>query len=249
MSTHLYCVMPQEQRSIPAGLSGVNGGQVRALPFDGLVAWVSDVERSLPVSIDGVKAHDAVVEAALDTGSTPVPARFGQRFEDDAACREALERRAASVETLLASMQGFVEMTLLLTPSTKRMVRDLQPVLPEMFDPETAGVGRRYLDTLRAREESAGTLRKALDSLGQMLTDTVGRYVKASAVEENLARMPFRRLSHLIARELAGPYKEALEALRPIGDARFIVIGPRAPYSFCALGAGGGGAHGMKLAD
>ena len=99
MKTHLYCVLPQDERiELPDGLSGVAGARVRAIPVDGVVAWVSDVERDVPVSVEGVRAHDAVVEAALEMGSTPVPARFGQRFADDAACRDALSSRAASVE-------------------------------------------------------------------------------------------------------------------------------------------------------
>jgi Gas vesicle synthesis protein GvpL/GvpF len=249
MSTHLYCVLPQAQRgAIPPGLSGVNGGRVRALPFDGLVAWVSDVERTVPVSIDGVRAHDAVVEAALDTGSTPVPARFGQRFDSDDACRAALERRAVSVETLLSSMQGFVEMTLLLTPSMRRVVRDLEPVMPQMVEEPGPGIGRRYLDSLRAREASNDAVRRSLDILTNRLTGAAGQFVKASAVEENLARMPFRRLSHLVSRGAIVPYKEAIDAVKPTTETRFLLIGPRAPYSFCALGADGG-AHGMKLAD
>src|SRR5262245_60128268 len=124
MTTHLYCVLPHAMRAaIPAGLSGLAGARVRALPVDGLVAWVSDVAREMPVSLDGVHAHDAVVEAALETGSTPVPARFGQRFDDDDACRAALANRSMSVESLLADVQGFVEMTLIITPSTRRMLR------------------------------------------------------------------------------------------------------------------------------
>src|SRR6187397_2640156 len=120
MSTHLYCVLPGETpASVPSGLTGVEGGSVRALPVDHLVAWVSDVQRDIPVSIDGVRAHDAVVEAAFETGSTPVPARFGQRFANDDACAAALISRGPSVESLLASMQGFVEMTIIITPSTR----------------------------------------------------------------------------------------------------------------------------------
>src|SRR4051812_29869187 len=110
MTTHLYCVLPQGQiGALPAGLSGVAGGLVRALPVDGFIAWVSSIAREIPVSIDGVKAHDAVVEAALATGATPVPARFGQRFDNDEACLEAIERRASAVERLLSTVQGFVE--------------------------------------------------------------------------------------------------------------------------------------------
>src|SRR3954462_9693653 len=124
MTTHLYCVLPMAQRgALPPDLSGVSGARVRALPIERVVAWVCDVERGVPLSIDGVKAHDAVVEAALETGSTPVPARFGQRFASDDACRDALVRQSSSVESLLATMQGLVEMTVILTPSTKQMIR------------------------------------------------------------------------------------------------------------------------------
>ena len=142
---------------------------MRAIPVDGVVAWVSDVERDVPVSVDGVRAHDAVVEAALETGSTPVPARFGQRFDDDDACRDALSSRAASVERLVTTVQGFVEMTLVVTPSTRRMLRDLEPVIPEMFDLDSSGTGRRYLEALREREDATGAVRSALDELAAQL--------------------------------------------------------------------------------
>ena len=148
MTTHLYCVLPQEEHaSLPPGLSGLAGAAVRALPVDGMVAWVSDIERGVPVSVDGVRAHDAVVEAALETGSTPVPARFGQRFDNDDACVAAIVSRAASVESLLDDLQGHVEMTLIVTPTTRRMINDLEPVMPEMAEMDTGmpGAGRAYL--------------------------------------------------------------------------------------------------------
>src|SRR5437764_4874191 len=157
MSTHLYCIVSHEMRgSIPLGLSGLAGARVRALLVEELVAWVSDVEREVRVSVEGVRAHDAVVEAALQTGTTPVPARFGQRFRDDDACRAALSSRATSVESLLATIQGFVEMTLIITPSTRRMLRDLQPVIPEMLEPSLRPPGRRYPETLRAAPAARG---------------------------------------------------------------------------------------------
>src|SRR5213076_759052 len=90
---HLYCIVPNARRGAVApmpGLSGVSSSRVRALPLGTFSAWVSDVERGLPIRLDGVKAHDGVIEAALATGNTPVPARFGQRFEDDEACVAAL---------------------------------------------------------------------------------------------------------------------------------------------------------------
>jgi hypothetical protein len=249
MSTHLYCVLPHEMRgSIPAGLSGLAGARVRALPVEGIVAWVSDVERDVRVSVEGVRAHDAVVEAALQTGTTPVPARFGQRFRDDDACRAALSSRVASVELLLSTIQGFVEMTLIITPSTRRMLRDLQPVIPEMVEPSVRGAGRQYLETLQAREAATGAVRTAMDNLASVLFAAVEPLVRRSAVHEQLTRLPFRTISHLIAREAIAEYKRAVGEVPSDLEFRFLLIGPRAPYSFCALGDSGG-THGMNLAD
>ena len=249
MSTHLYCVLPHEMRgSIPAGLSGLAGARVRALPVEGLVAWVSDVERDVRVSVEGVRAHDAVVEAALQTGTTPVPARFGQRFRDDDACSAALSSRATSVESLLSTIQGFVEMTLIITPSTRRMLRDLQPVIPEMLEASLRGPGRQYLETLHAREAATGAVRAAMDNLANALNAAAEPFVRRSAVHEQLTRLPFRTVSHLIPRDAIAEYKRVVGEVPSDLEFRFLLVGPRAPYSFCALGDSGG-THGMNLAD
>lgn len=249
MTTHLYCVLPQEERAtVPTGLSGLAGAAVRALPVDGMIAWVSDVERGVAVTVDGVRAHDAVVEAALETGSTPVPARFGQRFNDDEACRAAIASRAASVESLLGDLQGHVEMTLIVTPSTRRMIRELEPVVPEMFDAEEPGVGRAYLDSLRKREMATGSVRGAIDGLARRLMDAVASIARRVAVHDASTPLPLRTISHLVLRRDVAAYQSAVAALEADGQSRFMMIGPRAPYSFSGL-TGAGGAHGMKLAD
>ena len=247
MSTHLYCILPPTSlAAMPPGLTGIDGAPVRALELGQLIAWVSDAE-SKTAALSGVREHDAVVEAALSTGITPLPARFGQRFVDDDACVAGIGRQARPVSMLLAAMQGLVEMTLILAPSTKRVVNDLIPVLPEMVG-EGPGVGRRYLDALRAREAAAGTVRQALDALGQRLSEAAAGLVRSVSVQENLAKMPMRAISHLISREVVDRYRDAVRSVHPTGDYRFLVVGPRAPYSFSAIGEGGG-AHGLRLAD
>ena len=249
MTTHLYCILPGEtSRVLPPNLSGVGGARVRALPVDRMVAWVSDVEREQPVSVEGVRAHDAVVEAALDTGTTPVPARFGQRFASDEACRDALARRSASVETLIATVQGFVEMTLILTPSTRRILRDLEPVLPDLVDSEMRGAGTAYLSTLRAREAATGAVGRAMDGLADRLVDATRPFVRETRRQDQTTRMPLRTLSQLVERTRVDEYQRAVNTVESGSECRFLVIGPRAPYSFCSLGANGG-MHGMKLAD
>jgi hypothetical protein len=67
-------------------------------------------------------------------------------------------------------------------------------------------------------------------------------------MHEQMTELPLRTMSHLISREFVDQYKDVVSAVRTGTEFRFIVIGPRAPYSFCALSAGSG-PHGMKLAD
>src|SRR5438132_1334814 len=110
MGIHLYCMLDRGGgHTMPSGLNGLAGRSVRALEFGDVEAWVSDVPRGLPVTIDAVKEHDHVVEAALATGATPVPARYGQRFDSDQSCGEALSRRIGPLRTLLSRVAGCVE--------------------------------------------------------------------------------------------------------------------------------------------
>jgi len=252
MTTHLYCLLPHEvDASVPPGLSGITGAAVRAISVERMVAWVSDVAREIPfLTLVGgdVQAHDAVVEAALETGSTPVPARFGQRFDDDAACAAAIASRAASVESVLADIQGCVEMTLIVTPSTRRMIRELEPVIPEILEPEIHGAGRKYLETLVRREATTGAVRGAIEELAHGLGAAVGGLVRRTVVHDTVTPLPLRTISHLIARRDVAGYKEAVSGVQMSKEFRYLVIGPRAPYSFSAL-SNAGGAHGMKLAD
>ena len=250
MSTHLYCILPHADRDdVPQGLSGVDGARVRALPVDHVVAWVSDVERSKPVSYEVIRAHDAVVEAALATGATPMPARFGQTFSDDTACRSALSRRASSVESVLEGLQGCVEMTVIITPSTKRMLSDLEPVVPQMFQADAPGAGRGYLQALRAREAATGDVERASSELADRLEAAAADVLQKTARPRSEMRMPMLTLSHLVRRSDVDRYRAAISEVKTGPELRFLLIGPRAPYSFCALDTGRGGAHGMNLAD
>jgi hypothetical protein len=268
MSVHLYCMLPRgsgDSGSVPDGLSGIDGAPIRALLVNGVEAWISDVHppRAMPTEgakgqqlISGVKAHDAVVESALDIGATPVPARFGQRFNDDDACRVALEQRVEPVSRVLTALQGLIEMTLLVTPSTRRMLRDLEPAFaggggsePDEFEHSPLGPGRTYLESLRAKGAAVSEMRGALSRLAERIAVAVAVFVRRSAEHEAVTRMPMLTLSHLIERGAADAYRATAAAVPTGQELRVLVIGPRAPYSFCALPNTAAGSHGMNLAD
>ncbi len=241
---------------IPAGLAGIDGAAVRALEVHEMIAWVSTTEPR-PAIVDsaapgaalvGIREHDTVVESALSIGVTPLPARFGQRFRDDEACVAGIDRQGTGIAALLTAIQGLVEMTLILTPSTRRVVADLVPVLPEMVG-DDPGVGRRYLEALKQREAATGAVRQALDALAQRLSEAAEGFIQRVSVHENLAKMPMRAISHLIPRDLIDRYRDAVRAVHPTTDYRFLVVGPRAPYSFATLGPSGEGSHGLRVVE
>jgi len=177
-----------------------------------------------------------------------VPARFGQRFEDDDACVAALQRRAESVSALLDMVSGQVEMTLLVAPSTSRMLRDLEPVLPTSASSSPHGPGRSYLESLRSREDSAGQVRAGAAEFAKRVGAAVGHFVNRATEHQPVTRLPMLTLSHLIARATVDEYRTTAQSVPPGAEFRLLVIGPRAPYSFCALRADDGGGHGMNLA-
>src|SRR5262245_3432312 len=114
MPTYVYCLRSDGEEP-PDGLTGVDGGVVRTIEAAGLVAWVSDVSEKLSVTVDRLKAHDAVCGAALAAGETPLPVRFGQVFRDDAAAVSELESRDATLRMRLARIAGCVELRIIVT--------------------------------------------------------------------------------------------------------------------------------------
>ena len=117
-----------------------------------------------------------------------------------------------------------------------------------MVEPESDGVGRRYLDELRKREMATAAIRTAMDDLADCLTDAAGPLVRRATIHQTATPMPLRTISHLVSRDDLSRYVAAVESVHETAEFRFLVIGPRAPYSFSAL-SDSGGAHGMNLAD
>ena len=98
MATYLYCLLASPRADPGAALpSGIGGAGVRALPVGDLLAWVSDLPAPLPEMAALASGHAAVLLAAVHAGLSPLPARVGQHFADDAALRAMVEPRAAEL--------------------------------------------------------------------------------------------------------------------------------------------------------
>jgi hypothetical protein len=198
----------------PDAVSGLGGAPVRELPARSLRALVGTVDAKPAPSLQSVREHDAVLRAYVRAGATVAAVRFGQVFDDDAACVEEVVERSSRIETLLAEHLGCVEMRVLLP------VRDAD--VPATH--ASAGPGRSYLESLRDRGHVSPRL---------SLSATLGPAVRAERVEGFASRQGDARgvaFAHLVHRDDLEAYRQAVRMSPALTGAR--VVGPLPLYSF-----------------
>lgn len=217
MATYLYgLVLARNAALVPADIAGLQGAPVRVLTCNALGALVSTLDRPPGrATLDDVRAHDAVLQRAVDAGSTAAAVRFGQSFAgDDETCRHVVERGERLV-SVLGDFDGCVEIRLLLAHAGEPA--DAKP------PPEAqagSGPGRAYLEQLRDSREHLQRL---------ALRSALGPVVRAERVEE-LPRSRGVVFSHLVHRNELPAYREAVAAIPALAEAR--MVGPLALYSF-----------------
>src|SRR5690606_24815338 len=85
----------------PPELAGLEGGAVRAIDAGSLGIWTTAHEAPPAASLETIRTHNEVVQAAMVDGVTPVPVRYGQWLpgEDEARAR-VLEEEARWAQLL-----------------------------------------------------------------------------------------------------------------------------------------------------
>jgi hypothetical protein len=233
MSTYLYCLLtPPKADAMPAGLAGIADAPVRSLlsrDIGPIEAWVATIDAAA-LSVRGralvtqALLHNEVVDAALGTGRTPVPARYGSRYENDEACMDDLARRADEFRAVLERVVDAVEMSVLVVPARSQLSPPAKPKATE------ASAGRRYLESLRAHARETERARHAAEHEADRITGAVRALVREET--RRFAQSGVMSIAHLLSREQLGRYKEAVATVS-LGDSFRLVVGEaRAPYSF-----------------
>ena len=178
-------------------------------------------------TVKAVREHDAVVSAALATGRTPLPARFGQIWPSDADCATAVVQRREELETFLREVAGTVEMTVC------TLLPGMPPAPPRTTSASGGRPGTDYMRGLRARADREQHLRSALEALRQRVSRALGPMSRAEIAEvrgsdEALALS----VSYLVERGNEPAFRRSVEEVAREAAARLVVVGPRAPYSF-----------------
>jgi Gas vesicle synthesis protein GvpL/GvpF len=126
MSTYVYAFTHSAHPLPVDGLAGV-GAQatpLRVVRHDGLAAVVSDAPESLRAKRRDLEIHHRVLEI-LGGGGALLPMRFGMLAPDDAAVQATLASRADHYRTLLARVEGRVELNVKAVHREEPLLREL----------------------------------------------------------------------------------------------------------------------------
>lgn len=263
MPIYLYC-LARAGNDPPAGVSGLDGLAVRGHTVGSLVAWVSEMAPgALAATVERARAHDSVVRRAMELGA-PVPARFGQRFPDEAALARGVMEHHAELLSALERVRGAVEMTVRIAigpraPEVERGEVDERRAAgggPSLAgtsslagspssakDPSSAegptGAGRAYLERLRTGHEGARAVAAAARDAAATVERAVADLVRESAPLSLNARGVAATLAHLVAEERVSGYRARMQKfLEQRPELSIRVSGPWAPYSFARIQVG-----------
>jgi hypothetical protein len=224
---YLYCVAPAGHDP-PAALDGLDDAQVTALEHDGLTVWMSALGRPPEASVEGVRRHHAVVDAAISETVTPVPFRFGQWAATEAAVRASIAPKADAWLRSLEAWAGALEFGVrVLDPARDRPARTVHAA--------AMSSGREYLEALaRVRTEERDGVRHA-EEVAALVRGRVGGLTIADTVAPLATAHGIASIAHLVRRGSFAEYHERMAAVRAEQSGlRFVLSGPWPPYSFAA---------------
>lgn len=235
MATYLYCVLPAlGTEEVSSRLVGVGDAPVRSLGFGaevGMVAWVSTIDEPILRSTGRALAeqalkHNEVVSAALRTGRTPAPVRYGSRFPDDAACIADLLRRSPELSAILGRIADSVEMPVLLVPTNRAPA---PPMLATPVSGEPAA-GKRYLESVRQRTREQERQRASADVVADCLASALAPYLRGEV--RSFSSNGVMSVAYLVKNGDVSLFKDAVAAFIPTRAFRVLEGEMRAPYSF-----------------
>jgi hypothetical protein len=223
---HVYCIAPASYRP-PADLHGLDGAVVHSHDSGQLAVWYTDHAAPPVASIEHVRAHDAVVRAAMTTDITPVPVRFGQWFEDAAGAAAQVAAQADHWSALLRQFATRAEYGVRVIPldDESQRARDVHP--------PPAPSGRAYMEALAERQAEAERMRGTAEAFAAAVTARLQDVIADSRVELRPDARTIATIAHLVAWRDAEAYHSRMRAIRDAHtELRLLFTGPWPPYSF-----------------
>ncbi|GLX95027.1 GvpL/GvpF family gas vesicle protein [Herbidospora sp. NBRC 101105] len=250
--TYLYAVTEETPASGLEGLHGVADTEVRTIPCEGLVAYVSTVSldefgaeplRRSMEDLDWLSetagAHHHVVEEVADRAPV-APVRLVTVYRGDEQVKDLLRARHDDFVDVLSSVAGRREW------GVKAYV-DLSAPGPAQTAPSLGGPGTAYLKRrqagLRSREEAWRQAAMEAERLHETLSSIAVASHRHRAQDPELSGRKEAMLlngAYLVERSRDDEFLKTVDDLRDRG-VEIELTGPWAPYSFTDLEVRGDG--------
>jgi hypothetical protein len=218
MGIYVYCLGTPDHPP-PVGITGVEQASVSAESVGRFSIWVSELEHAPTSSLDGVRAHNAVVEAAT-ARRTPLPFRFGQWFPTREDLVRSLDEQTDRWTARLEHVDGALEYGL-------RIVDPRHTTLP----PDRSS-GTAYLEVLALRSRQDQLDQERGRAIAAACRERLGSLVRDERVH-HVGGGTLAVIAHLVGRHDTGNYERAAgEIPAEWPDLRFFSTGPWPPYGF-----------------
>lgn len=224
MGVYVYCLAEPDARP-PDGLRGVDDSSVVACAVDPFIAWCSAFEDPPSASVERIRRHNAVVEAAASAGAT-LPVRFGQWLESAAALAHSVRAGREAHEAAFRRVAGAVEFAVSVVPRSPR--RRVAPV----GDADRRS-GRAYMEALVRRAAAERTKASRGEDAAAAIRSALGPLARDERVTTGDDGRVLARIAHLVRRGDVDAYRRTLYAC--MGDSprlQLLLTGPWPPYSF-----------------
>jgi Gas vesicle synthesis protein GvpL/GvpF len=226
LGVYVYCIVPVKHR--PAlDLVGVGGAAVSAGVVGRIGVLFSESPARPEPSIERIREHNRVVEAAVSVKVTPVPVRFGQWLASWEALQQHVLERAGWYAAALYRFAGCLEFGIRVLDPDQHPAR----ILPT---PEGT-TGRQYMVALREQYRARESAEPALDELRDRIHERFATLVRAEQFETPETSHGKTAVVHLVEHAKFDNYRVAVQELRAqFTSLRFLSSGPWPPYSFAA---------------
>lgn len=220
---YLYCIVSPEHPP-PSGLRGLGDRAVRRTAAGRLALWISALEARPSPSLERIRRHNEVVEAAMGKAGSPLPIRFGEWFPTTEELLEEVGEREEAYARCLEEVRDAVEFG----------VRVADPSRRPTPGPDTdARTGREYMEGLARSHADTRVREERGRRLAEALTSHLGPAAPRQRVETLPPEEGLVSLAHLVAREDVDRYRRKVsEFADRRGEHRFRITGPWPPYSF-----------------
>lgn len=219
----LVCILPARELPGP-GAAPLRGQPLEGLPLHSLCLWVRRASHPPVASLEEVRAHHRIVEAAWSAHPAVLPVRFGQWFATAEVLEEGVAPREDDYRAALERVRGGAEYSF----------HVLDPAIPDEPD-EPAGSGTAYLRAASDRARRRALAEARGREVAAELRAALGGMVREERVDPLGTPHGLVAVAHLIERARGEEYEELARRFADERPAlRFLRTGPWPAWSFTA---------------